>query len=393
MKATTSARTVAACATPKAFGRARQVRATFGDKKTFSNVHVLQTRPVREASASIVAHAKVNAAAAKGKKVAVITGTSSGLGLHAAKHLANSGEWFIIMANRDYSKTLISARQVGIARENFAYIQCDLASLESVRDFVDDFKATGLPLDALVCNAAVYLPVDKEPSFSVEGYELSVAVNHLGHFLLANLLLPEVEKSAHKRMIIVGSITGNRNTLAGNIPPQADLGALGGLKAGFKFPNVMINGGDWEAPKAYKDGKLCNMLTMLELHKRYHDKTGVTFSSLYPGCIAETGLFRNHVKAFQVLFPYFQKNITQGYVSEDEAGRRLAMVASSPDYSESGVYWSWSNPPESSSFKNELSEEASDLAKAEAVWVESAKLVGLDSSGKPLSSGSSAVAA
>lgn len=58
------------------------------------------------------------------------------------------------------------------------------------------------------------------------------------------------------RMIIVGSITGNRNTLAGNIPPQADLGALEGLKAGFKYPNVMINGGAWEAPKAYKDAKV-----------------------------------------------------------------------------------------------------------------------------------------
>jgi hypothetical protein len=57
-------------------------------------------------------------------------------------------------------------------------------------------------------------------------------------------------------MVIVGSITGNRNTLAGNIPPQADLGALEGLKAGFKYPNVMINGGAWEAPKAYKDAKV-----------------------------------------------------------------------------------------------------------------------------------------
>ena len=54
----------------------------------------------------------------------------------------------------------------------------------------------------------------------------------------------------------MGSITGNRNTLAGNIPPQADLGALEGLKAGFKYPNVMINGGPWEAPKAYKDAKV-----------------------------------------------------------------------------------------------------------------------------------------
>lgn len=93
----------------------------------------------------------------------------------------------------------IKARQVGIPRDAFTYVQCDLASLESVRKFVDDFRATGRPLDALVCNAAVYLPVDPEPSFSVEGYELSVAVNHLGHFLLANLLLPDLEKSDWKR--------------------------------------------------------------------------------------------------------------------------------------------------------------------------------------------------
>lgn len=42
------------------------------------------------------------------------------------------------------------------------------------------------------------------------------------------------------------------------------------------------------------------MLTTLELHRRFHEKTGITFATLYPGCIAETGLFRNHVKAFQV---------------------------------------------------------------------------------------------
>ena len=50
------------------------------------------------------------------------------------------------------------------------------------------------------------------------------------------------------------------------------------------------------------------------------------FSSLYPGCIAETGLFRNHYRLFRTLFPPFQKYITKGYVSEEESGRRLAQV-------------------------------------------------------------------
>lgn len=64
-------------------------------------------------------------------------------------------------------------------------------------------------------------------------------------------------------MVIIGSITGNRNTIAGNIPPQADLGNLEGFKAGFKYPNVMINGGEWEAPKAYKDAKVCPLCPRL----------------------------------------------------------------------------------------------------------------------------------
>lgn len=72
--------------------------------------------------------------------------------------------------------------------------------------------------------------------------------------------------------------------------------------------------------------QVCNMLTMREMHKRWNESTGVTFASLYPGCIAETGLFREHYGAFKTLFPLFQKYVTKGYVSEEEAGRRLAQV-------------------------------------------------------------------
>lgn len=68
------------------------------------------------------------------------------------------------------------------------------------------------------------------------------------------------------------------------------------------------------------------MLTMGEMHRRFHDKTGVVFSSLYPGCIAETGLFREHYGLFRTLFPPFQKYVTKGYVSEEDAGARLAEV-------------------------------------------------------------------
>ena len=121
---------------------------------------------------------------------------------------------------------------------------------------------------------------------------------------------------------------GNTNTLAGNVPPKANLGDLRGLAGGLNGLNssAMIDGGDFDGAKAYKDSKVCNMLTMQELHRRYHEETGITFASLYPGCIASTGLFREHIPLFRTLFPPFQKYITKGYVSETESGKRLAQV-------------------------------------------------------------------
>lgn len=327
----------------------------------------------------------INRAAPEGKKTlrkgnVIITGASSGLGLATAKALAETGKWQIIMACRDFLKAERAAKSAGISKENYNIMHLDLASLDSVRQFVDNFRRSGMPLDVLVCNAAVYLPTATEPTFSAEGFELSVGTNHLGHFLLSRLLLDDLKQSDYpsKRLIIVGSITGNTNTLAGNVPPKANLGDLRGLAGGLNGVNssAMIDGAkDYDGAKAYKDSKVCNMLTMQEFHRRYHEETGITFASLYPGCIAETGLFREHIPLFRLLFPPFQKFITKGYVSEEEAGKRLAQVVSEPSLTKSGVYWSWNKA--SASFENQLSQEASDSEKARKVWEISEKLVGL----------------
>ncbi|XP_075671493.1 protochlorophyllide reductase-like isoform X2 [Castanea sativa] len=309
----------------------------------------------------------------------IITGASSGLGLATARALAETGKWHITMACRNFLKAERAAKAAGIAKENYTVMHLDLASLDSVRQFVENFHRLGKPLDVLVCNAAVYLPTAKEPSFTAEGFELSVGTNHLGHFLLTRLLLDDMKQSdfTSKRVIIVGSITGNTNTLAGNVPPKANLGDLRGLSGGLNGLNgsPMIDGGDFDGAKAYKDSKVCNMLTMQEFHRRYHEETGITFASLYPGCIATTGLFREHIPLFRLLFPPFQKYITKGYVSEEEAGKRLAQVVSDPSLTKSGVYWSWNK--NSASFENQLSKEASDAEKARKVWEISEKLVGL----------------
>ncbi|MDP8962917.1 MAG: protochlorophyllide reductase, partial [Cyanobacteriota bacterium] len=278
------------------------------------------------------------------KPTVVITGTSSGVGLYAAKALANRG-WHVVMACRDLEKGAKAAQTVGIPQDSYTLIHIDLGSLQSVRRFVENFRARGLSLDALVVNAAIYMPLLKEPLRSPEGYELTVTTNHLGHFLLCNLMLEDLKKSSYRdrRLVILGTVTHNPDELGGKIPPQPNLGELEGLAEGFKEPISMIDGKKFEPVKAYKDSKVCNILTMRELHRRYHESTHITFSSLYPGCVADTPLFRNHYPLFQKLFPWFQKNITGGYVSQELAGERVAQVVADPEYRQSGAYWSWGN--------------------------------------------------
>jgi len=247
------------------------------------------------------------------KPTIIITGASSGVGLWSAKALADKG-WHIVMACRNIPKTEQAAASVGISKDNYTILKVDLGSLVSVREFVANFRATGMSLDALLCNAAVYLPLIKEPLRSPEGFELTMTTNHLSHFLLCNLLLEDMKKSSYpdKRMVLLGTVTHNPDELGGKIPPQPDLGNLEGFEQGFKPPISMANGKKFEPVRAYKESKVCNILTMRELHRRYHQSTGITFSSLYPGCVADTPLFRNHYPLFQKLFPRFQKNITKG---------------------------------------------------------------------------------
>ena len=316
------------------------------------------------------------------KSTVVITGASSGVGLYAAKALAERG-WHVVMACRNIPKTEQAAQEVGMNPDSYSIIHLDLASLDSVRQFVQDFRATGRSLDALVCNAAVYLPLAKEPQRSKDGYELSVATNHLGHFLLCNLMLEDLQKSPapEKRLVILGTVTANPKELGGKIPIPAppNLGDLQGMEAGFKAPIAMIDGKKFKSGKAYKDSKLCNMLTMRELHNRYHDSTGIIFNALYPGCVAETALFRNHYSLFRTIFPWFQKNITGGYVTEELAGERVAKVVADSGFNESGVYYSWGNRQQKdrAAFKQEVSNEAMDNNKATRLWELSEKLVGL----------------
>lgn len=328
------------------------------------------------------------------RKTVVLTGASSGLGLATLRSLMSQGDvWHVICAVRDIEKMQEIVDAEGYPKDGVTIIPLELKSFDSVRAFVKKFRGTGRTLDVLCCNAAIYLPNQKEPTFGEDGYEESLTVNHLSHFLLCNLMLQDLKKAPEPRCIIVGSITGNTNTVGGGaVRPFADLGDLSGLKN----KDVMVDGKAYDGAKCYKDAKLMNMMTVLELHRRFHEETGIVFSSMYPGCIAETALFRQKRGWFRKIFPLFMKYVTGGYVSEQEAGDRLAEVISSDKCTESGVYWSWNGGARTTGFYNPLkgevqgaggsggeifknmpSQEVRNERKGKLMWDYSAEAVGL----------------
>ena len=312
--------------------------------------------------------------------LAIVTGASSGVGLHATSALIKRG-WYVIMACRDLPKAEAAARAQDLLEGSYEIAHIDLGSLQSVRDFHAAFRARGRALDALVCNAAVYLPLLKSPARSPEGYEISVATNYFGHFLLANLMLEDLQKAKAPRLITLGTVTANSEEFGGKvpIPAPADLGDFQGLVAGFRDPVAMIDGKSFKAGKAYKDSKLCSMMMSRELHTRHHAATGIVFGTLYPGCVADTPLFRNAPPMFQKIFPWFQKTITKGYVSQPLSGDRVAQVVADPAFAASGVHWSWGNRQKEGreAFSQGLSSKATDAERSARLWDLTNGLVGL----------------
>ena len=240
--------------------------------------------------------------------------------------------WEIVAVNRSNKRAIQSAEQFLTEDEmkNIHFIEIDLSDLDHVRkgcsEILEKFTK---PINSLICNAAVYKPRLKRPERSPQGYENSMAVNHFGHFLLINLLLENIISSEKEillngentkfkpRITVLGTVTANYSELGGRIPipAPANLGDLSGFKNGFLSPISMANGKKFKPGKAYKDSKLCNMATVQELSKRYPEEK-IIINSLYPGCVADTNLFRDTPWLFRVLFPIFQKFITRGYVSQ-----------------------------------------------------------------------------
>ena len=329
------------------------------------------------------------------KGLVLITGTTSGVGLNTLKPLLRFG-WEVIAVNRSNKRAAEIAQKTLTDSEmkNIHFIEIDLSDLDDIRNGCGEIlKKFKNPINSIICNAAVYKPRLRKPERSPQGFENSMAINHFGHFLLISLLLENLMSSEREielngkttkfkpRITVLGTVTANFSELGGKIPipAPADLGDLSGFKNGFLSPISMANGKKFKPGKAYKDSKLCNMVTVQELSKLY-PKDRIVINSLYPGCVADTNLFRDTPWLFRFLFPIFQKFITKGYVSQRLAGERVARVASLKEYSKPGVHWSWGNRQKSGreAFSQKLSKRIIDSQISKQTYELTRKLVGLN---------------
>jgi len=276
------------------------------------------------------------------KKLAVITGTSSGLGLETTAALLRTGEYHVFGAVRDVEKMRSIAAAEGFSADEFTPLQADLNSFESVREFCNELKKAKLNrnIDRLICNAAVYQP-EAEGCWSKDSHPQTAQVNFLSHFLMVSLLLPSLEKSTEPRVVFVGS--ANPEESVGTYP-RADLGTLDGLKAGLVNPVSMLDGYNYDGSKSYKDSKLCVSMLATALHERYHKQTGIAFSTIHPGMIENSALFKDKQPLDTSLLGMLRESIGMAEgssVGVQDAAGRLFQVATDGRCSKSGVQWSW----------------------------------------------------
>lgn len=313
-------------------------------------------------------------------RTVIVTGASSSIGFAATKLLTTRPDVHVVMACRDPAKSAIAAQEAGLTPGSFTVRKMDLSSLDSVRAFVSGLQQeiSYRSISALVCNAATWHPRDKEARVTKDGFDETVQVNHLGHFLLVNLLLPRL-KSAQGRVVFLATATHNPDTIAGKVPPQADLGDLSGMADGFNAGTRTIDGKKFEPTKAYKDSKVCNILTMTELHRRFA-ADGVIASAVFPGCVAGSELFREKRGWFRWFFPLFQRYVTRQYVDVSEAGRRVSLLAVDPRFGDSGKYWQWTGSyldGTADTNPTPINPTEREAPKAQKLWDLSARLVGL----------------
>ncbi|MDT4999725.1 MAG: hypothetical protein QOK12_1830 [Mycobacterium sp.] len=273
-------------------------------------------------------------------KTAIITGASAGLGLECARALLDTtqldgdGSWHVVLAVRSPARGTEAVAQLD-APERCTVIEVDLASLQSVRAFVDTFRHAGLaPLHAVVCNAG--LQVVSGTELTAEGVEMTFGVNHLGHFALVQSLLDELADPA--RIVVVSSGTHDPAKHTGMPSPHYSSAAELAHP-----PGDTIDG-----RRRYTTSKLCNVLFAYELDRRLgQGKRGITVNAFDPGLMPGSGLARDYSPigrwVWRYLFPALR--VLPNVNSTRSSGQRLAALAGDPRYDGvTGSYFEGTRP-------------------------------------------------
>ncbi|MEJ7585618.1 MAG: SDR family oxidoreductase [Acidimicrobiales bacterium] len=245
------------------------------------------------------------AASVRSGTVVVITGANSGIGKEAAVVLARRGAT-VLLTSRDRANgetALDDVRRRSGAGERVQLGNLDLASFRSIRRFAAEVLDRHERLDVLVNNAGLIL---EHRLFTDEGFEMMMGVNHIGHFLLTNLLLDRLRASAPARIVNVSSIahrTASVDSLRDDLMSELT----------------------FEGTRVYGESKLANVLHANELARRLAG-SGVTANSLHPGIIrsgfARDGDTTGMNVVFGVLRPFL--------MSPGRGARTTVHVASSP---------------------------------------------------------------
>lgn len=281
---------------------------------------------------------------------AVVTGANTGIGFETARVLALRGA-SVTLACRDVEKAAVARDRIlrdhaGVGAGQVEISRLDLGDLAQVRSFAEAFLATDRSIDLLVNNAGVMLPSRRETR---DGFEAHLGINHLGHFLLTNLLLERIRASAPARILNVSSDALHFATLG---PGLDDLNWERRRYSGWR---------------SYGDSKLMNVLFANELSRRLV-ADGVVAHALHPG-IVQTELARDQpgwMLAIGLLAAPLSKSPAQG------AATTLLMATDETLGREGGRYYADCAPAR----EHRL---AHDERLARRLWERSEELVGLGS--------------
>ena len=202
-------------------------------------------------------------------KVFVLTGATSGIGKALAADLAKTGE-ILVMVAREAGRGSMTLQEITLATQNrnIDLQLCDLSILSSVRNLAEILKSKYEKIDVLINNASVYR---RKRAVTVDGYEEMFAANHLGPFLLTNLLLESLQAAVQAN----GSARVLNITAPSTVPLNFDV-----LQGERNFNSL----------NTFGTTKMANLLFTFELARRL-ENTGITVNAVHPG-LARSGLMK-----------------------------------------------------------------------------------------------------